>query len=151
MSNNEKLKSLSSTDKFLSAAHRFEFVIITILYFTITIISVLAITRLGAAVYDRIFGPWDDNTGQGIQILFGMVMTVLISLELGNSMLRNLKRRTTVIQAQEIILIGLIAIVRKIMLVDINVVTPTLIASLAIATITLAAAYWLTKEAAHNH
>jgi hypothetical protein len=40
-------------------------------------------------------------------MLFGLVMKVLIALEIGNSILRHIRAHSTIIQAREVILIGM--------------------------------------------
>lgn len=70
-------------------------------------------------------------------------MTVLIALEFGNSIMRHLRESQTIIQAREIILISMMAIVRKIMLVDLSVQPALTLMWLALATFAMACAYWL--------
>lgn len=99
--------------------------------------------RLMFGVYDVVTVNWDIKNIYSIQLLFGMVMTVLIALEFGNSVLRHIKDRSAVIQVREIILLGLMAIVRKIMLVDLSSVSPVLLGALGFVALALALAYWL--------
>lgn len=130
-----------------SFARRFEVVVIVALAAIIGIVTLLALARLVFAIYLTFDDSWNVTDIHVIQILFGMIMTVLISLELGSSILRNLPDTSTVIHAKEIILIGMMAVVRKVMLVDINSVSPWQIAALGVVAIALACAYWLTQDA----
>lgn len=130
----------------VDAAHKFEELVILILYGVIAIITLVALARLGQQIYATVFVGWDSTNTYAIQLLFGMTLTVLIALELGNSILRHLREGSTIIQAQEIILIGLMAVVRKVMLVDMSTVSPWLLIALAAVSLALAAAYWFTRE-----
>ena len=77
-----------------------------------------------------------------------MVMTVLIALEFGNSILRHIREHSTIIQAREVILIGMLAVVRKVIIVDLDVVAAWELAALGVLTVSLAAAYWLMRDGA---
>lgn len=138
----EKRKN-SPINRFIDLAHRFESWISIGLYSILTIVVIIAMIRLVLGVYDVVFVNWDVKNIYSIQLLFGMVMTVLIALEFGNSILRHIKDRTAVIQVKEIILLGLMAVVRKIMLVDLSSVSPLLLAALGFAAVSLAGTYWV--------
>ena len=102
-------------------------------------------TRLGLGLYRTIFDLRLDSY-HDIQLLFGMVMTVLIALELANSILRHIREDDTIIQAREVILIGMLAVVRKVIITDMSAVSPWQLAALGVLTISLASAYWLVRE-----
>lgn len=135
-----------NTDKVLRFALRFEEIVIIVLYCVIALITIFALIRLALAIYSAAFTSWDIENLYSLQVLFGMALTVLIGLELGNTILRHLREHSTIIQAQEIILIGMMAVVRKILLVDLSTVSPWLLASLAAVALALSAAYWFTHE-----
>jgi uncharacterized membrane protein (DUF373 family) len=127
-------------------AHRFEEVVVLILYLVIAVITIIALMRLGAQIYTIVFSEWNTTNTYSIQLLFGMTLTVLIALELGNSILRHLREGSTIIQAQEIILIGMMAVVRKVMLVDMSTVSHWKLTALAAVSLALATAYWFTRK-----
>lgn len=129
--------------RLLKLGHGFEFVVIVALFLAIAFVVVLAMLRLGNGIYDTLANPTRLIEAHAIQQLFGMVMTVLIALEFGNSIMRHLRDNETIIQAREIILISMMAIVRKIMLVDLSVEPALNLIWLTLATLALASAYWL--------
>lgn len=133
-------------DQLVKAAHRFEYYIVLILVGAVGIVALLAMARLLFGLYDAIFVNWDIKNYQSVQILFGMVMTVLIALEFGNSILRHIRERSTIIQAREVILIGMMAVIRKVMITDLSVVSPLHIASLGAVAVALASAYWFMRD-----
>ncbi|KNG91942.1 phosphate-starvation-inducible PsiE family protein [Pseudaestuariivita atlantica] len=132
--------------RFLEISHSFEFVIVIVLFGAISLVVLLAMGRLGLGIYSFVAAPSRFSEAHAIQQLFGMVLTVLIALELGNSIMRHLRDNETIIQAREIILISLMAIVRKIMLVDLETEAALSLVWLGLATLTLAAAYWLMSQ-----
>jgi uncharacterized membrane protein (DUF373 family) len=126
-----------------SWAHRFEFLVVVALFAALAAISVIALVRLGIGLFDVATVPERLTETHAVQKLFGMVMTVLIALEFGNSILRHLAEHEVIIQAREIILISMMAVVRKIMLVDLSQDEPLVLVWLGITTLVLAGAYWL--------
>lgn len=135
-----------TTDPILRAAHKFEYYIILVLVAVIGVVTLLAMARLFVGIYNTIFVTWDPQDTHAIQILFGMVMTVLIALEFGNSILRHIREHSTIIQAREVILIGMMAVVRKVMIIDLSVASAWQLAALGAVAVSLASAYWLMRS-----
>jgi len=133
------------TDSLLKAAHKFEYWMVLALVLIVGIVTLLAMVRLLFGIYDAIFTAWNVKDYYVVQVLFGMVMTVLIALELGNSILRHIREPSTIIQARDVILIGMMAVVRKIMIIDLSVASPWLITALGVVAISLASAFWLMR------
>ena len=78
-------------DPLLNAAHRFEYWVVLVLVLAVVLITLLAMVRLFFGIYDAVFVTWDPRNYYAVQVLFGMVMTVLIALEFGNSILRHIR------------------------------------------------------------
>lgn len=150
MAESDNKKSDKKLNDFFFLAHSFERIVSITLYVVLCLIVIIALIRLAFGIYDMIFFNWDIKNTYSIQILFAMVMTVLIAVEFGNSILRHIKERSTAIQAREIILLGLMAVVRKIMLVDLSTVSPWLLGALGLVTISLASAYWFMQSELTN-
>lgn len=127
----------------LRAAQSFEYCIVLVLVAAVALITLIAMVRLIFGIYDAVFISWDIKNLLSVQLLFGMVMTVLISLEFGNSILRHIRERSTIIQAKEVVLIGMMAVVRKIMIIDLSQTSSWQIAALAALAVALSGAYWL--------
>ncbi len=133
-------------DPLLKVAHKFEYYVILVLVGTVGVITLLAMARLFFGIYDAVFVSWDVKNYHAVQVLFGMVMTVLIALEFGNSILRHIREHSTIIQAREVILIGMMAVVRKVMIIDLSVASPWQIAALGAVAVSLASAYWFMRD-----
>jgi uncharacterized membrane protein (DUF373 family) len=75
-----------------------------------------------------------------------MIMTVLIALEFKHSVLAVLKRHHNVVQVRTVILIALLALVRKFIVLDATKVDPMTIIGLAVAAVALGGVYWLVRD-----
>jgi uncharacterized membrane protein (DUF373 family) len=75
-----------------------------------------------------------------------MIFTVLIALEFKHSLLVVLRNPASVVQRRSVILIALLALVRKFIIVDVHTATPGLIAALAGATLALGLVYWRVRD-----
>jgi uncharacterized membrane protein (DUF373 family) len=75
-----------------------------------------------------------------------MIMTVLIALEFKHSVLIMLKRHQNIVQARTVILIALLAVVRKLIILDLSEAPPLTTIGLAAATLALGTVYWLIRD-----
>ena len=73
-------------------------------------------------------------------------MTVLIALEFKHSVLVMLKRHQNIVQARTVILIALLAFVRKFIILDLAEAPPMTMIGLAAATLSLGSVYWLIRD-----
>ena len=80
------------------------------------------------------------------QSLFGMIVTVLIALEFNHTLLGVLERRHSIVQVRTIVLIGLMAITRKFLILDLKEAEHTTLLGLAGAALALGTVYWLVRE-----
>lgn len=124
-----------------SLGERFEIVIATALYLVLMLVACFALVRLVGALVTAILGPLHLLDLQGIQLIFGMVMTVLIALEFAHSLLRNLTDHRTIIHVREVILIGMMAIVRKLIILDLAETSAQQVLGLSGAIVALGVAY----------
>jgi uncharacterized membrane protein (DUF373 family) len=88
----------------------------------------------------------DTAQQEFFQAVFGMVMTVLIALEFNHSILSVLERRHGIVQVRTVVLIALLALVRKFILLDVTQEAPLTMLGLAISVLALGAVYWLVRE-----
>lgn len=79
------------------------------------------------------------------QTVFGQVMTVLIALEFKHSILRVVARKENIIQVKTVLLIGLLAVSRKFIVLDLNEVDAEMVLALSVSVIALAIAYWIVR------
>lgn len=130
----------------MSFYERFEQVIALVLSAVIAVIIVVSLIQLISIVFTLLivdaFNPLDHKVFQSV---FGMIMTLLIAMEFKHSIVRVALRRDSIIQVKTVVLIALIALARKLVILDPDV-SPGKIAALAGATLALGATYWLLRE-----
>jgi uncharacterized membrane protein (DUF373 family) len=126
---------------------RFEQVIAVALAGLIAVIVVVAIWDLAKrvlilAMYDML-DPLDHRTFQAI---FGQILTVLIALEFKHSIVKVVAAAESIVQVKTVLLIALLALSRKLIILDPTVVAPATILALAAVLLALGVAYWLVRE-----
>jgi uncharacterized membrane protein (DUF373 family) len=80
------------------------------------------------------------------QAVFGMIFTVIIALEFERSLLVMAERDRGVVQVRTVILIALLAIVRKLMIMDMATTDTQQLFALAAAILALGGVYWLVRD-----
>jgi uncharacterized membrane protein (DUF373 family) len=132
----------------LSLYQKFEHVVILILTGLIAIVIVaavwsLALKVLASLILTRTFDPTDHMVFQSV---FGMIFTVIIALEFKRSLLLVTERRDRVVQVRAVILIAMLAIIRKLIILDLATTEAAQLFALAAAVLALGGVYWLVRE-----
>ena len=120
----EEAAGARGTWRLLTAYEKFEHAVTLILTGLIALIIALAVWNLALKILTGIVASRDfDPTDNAVfQALFGMIFTVIIALEFKRSLLVVAKRRDSVVQVRTVVLIALLAIVRKLLILDMSVV-----------------------------
>jgi uncharacterized membrane protein (DUF373 family) len=130
----------------LSFYEKFEHIVIFILAALIVVFVVFAVWNLALNLFQMIASSSLDPTDYKVfQAVFGAIMTVIIALEFKWSLLVSTERKQSVVQVRTVILIALLAIVRKLLILDVSQSTTQLFA-LGAAIIALGAVYWLVRD-----
>jgi uncharacterized membrane protein (DUF373 family) len=130
----------------LSFYEKFEHIVIFILTVLIAVFVVFAVWNLALKLFQSIASSSLDPTDYAVfQSVFGAILTVIIALEFKRSLLVSTERQQSVVQVRTVILIALLAIVRKLLILDVSQATTQLI-GLATAIIALGAVYWLVRD-----
>jgi uncharacterized membrane protein (DUF373 family) len=93
-----------------------------------------------------VFGALNPLSHQEFEVIFGMIMTLLIAMEFNHSILQTIERLHRIIQVRTVVLISILALVRKFIILNIEATSATTIAALAFAAIALGGVYWLMRE-----
>lgn len=126
---------------------RFEQVISLLLTVLISLVVVGAVLNLTFRIAILlIFGLIDPAEQALFHGIFGMVLTVLIALELNHSILGVLERKKSIVQVRTVVLVSLLALVRKFIVLDTGKTEPLTIIGLAMAVIALGTVYWLVRD-----
>jgi uncharacterized membrane protein (DUF373 family) len=130
----------------LTFYQKFEHISILILSGLIAVIVALAIWNLALKIVISIFDSSFDPTDYRVfQAIFGMIFTVIIALEFKRSLLVLAERRKSIVQVRTVILIALLAVVRKLIILDPSA-EPLFLFALAATTLALGASYWLVSR-----
>jgi uncharacterized membrane protein (DUF373 family) len=111
-----------------------------------TIIVAIAIVELGIILYLDLFDPTDDVLFLEIDELFrifGFFFIILIGFELVETI--EMYFKNNVIHAEVVLLVAVIAVSRKVILLDLEEYDPLAIIGLGIVIIALGVCYWLIK------
>ena len=131
----------------LTAYQRFEAGVAFVLTLVIGVVILVALYRLVISVIDslllRTLNPLEHTVFQEV---FGEILTVLIALEFNHTLHFVITRELGVIQAKIVVLIALLALVRKLIVVDLYAVPPASLAAVAALILALGVTYWLMRE-----
>jgi uncharacterized membrane protein (DUF373 family) len=134
--------------KLLTFYQKFEHAVILVLTLLISIVVALAVWNLVLKILISIVASrgFDPSDYAVFQALFGMIFTVIIALEFKRSLLVVAERRHSIVQVRTVILLALLAIVRKLIILDLANTDATQLFALAAAILTLGVVYWLIRE-----
>lgn len=139
-----EFKDLRSKWQTLSLYERFEQSVVGVLTLVIAVIVAIATWQLLfytlKLIGSHVVTPGDPQVFQG---LFGMVLTVLIALEFKHTLLVVKHHRRAIVQVRAVVLIALLALVRRFIILDLYQTSPSVIVALAGAALALGIVFWL--------
>lgn len=131
----------------LTFYQRFEQVIVFILTALIALTVVFAVWHLALSIFLSVLSNTFDPTQHAVfQAVFGMIFTVIIALEFKRTILVLAERRQSIIQVRSVVLIALLAVVRKLLILDLNETTAFQLLALGATILALGAVYWLVTD-----
>ena len=125
---------------------RFEQVIALILGLVVAAVIAIATVQLFLHLGPMLAGGLSILEPAVFSTLFGMILTLLIALEFGHTIVHVAMRKDNVVQVKTVVLIALLALSRKFIVLEPHVDEPSAIAALAGATLVLGVVYWLLRE-----
>ena len=127
---------------------KFEHAVVLVLTALISIIIVSAIWKLAIKIlFTLVLSDTLDRTDLvAFQSVFGMIFTVIIALKFKRTLLLVTEQTDSVVQVRAVILIALLAIVRKLIILDISPGDAPQLLALAVATLSLGGVYWLVRD-----
>jgi uncharacterized membrane protein (DUF373 family) len=85
--------------------------------------------------------------GQAVfQTIFGMIFTVIIALEFKHSLLMGIGQQESVVRVRSIVLIAMLAMVRKFIILGVSAGDSDEVFALSAAILALGIVYWLVRE-----
>ena len=148
MSFKDELRVAREQLRLLSLYQRFEQIVVLVLTALIAIIVVAALWSLCVKILFGLFlsGSLDPSDYAVFQAVFGMIFTVIIALEFKKSLLVLAERRDNVVQIRSVVMIALLAICRKVIILDLTETDASHILALAAAILALGVVYWLIRD-----
>ena len=148
MAMREELKAGQERWRRLTVYLKFEHAVVFVLTVLISVIIVSAIWKLAVKILLSLVlsDTFDLTDLAAFQSVFGMIFTVIIALEFKRTLLLVTERTDSVVQVRAVILIALLAIVRKLIILDIAPGDAPQLLALAVATLSLGGVYWLVRD-----
>lgn len=144
----EDNESSNYWDQFKSASlpEKFERAVAMLLSIAVAIVVVLSVVRVFILLGQSISSE-ADVLGYGLfQTVFGMIMVVLIALEFNHIIIQIIHGIHAVAQLRMVVAIAILAIVRKLVILDITKTEPEMIFALGLVLFALGGVYWLIRN-----
>jgi len=141
----EELRDARQQFRLLSLYQQFEHIVVLFLTALIAVVIVAALWTLSLKILFGLVlsGSLDPSDYSAFQAVFGMILTVIIALEFKKSLLVLAERRDTVVQIRSVVMIALLAICRKVIILDLIETDALHILAFAAAIFALGTIYWL--------
>jgi uncharacterized membrane protein (DUF373 family) len=134
----------STTDeKFLHHIESIEVVVSKVLSLAMVVVILVAIFDLGILLIKELFSTPYGEINKTLFKIFGLFLNILIALEILENITAYLKKH--VVQVELVIVTSLIAVSRKIILLDLEKTDGIEVIGLAIAIFALSISYWIIR------
>jgi len=125
----------------------FEQIIALVLLILISSVIVVGLAHLALAVKVDVFLPLDTPIEPDVfKNIFGLALTILIGLELNHTVLSVFRREESIIQLRTVVLIAIIALARKVLIIDITELEPLITIAYAFTFLVLGCVYWILQR-----
>uniref|UniRef100_A0A832H595 Phosphate-starvation-inducible E-like protein n=1 Tax=Oscillatoriales cyanobacterium SpSt-402 TaxID=2282168 RepID=A0A832H595_9CYAN len=141
----QHLKNALGNDQFVMTLDRFEGIVAKVLSIAMVVVIIAAIADLIVFLINDLFvtEPF-GRFATTLTAVFGLFLNVLIALEILENITAYLKNHT--IQAELVVVTSLIAVSRKIIILDLEKTTGIDLIALAAAILALAISYWIIRR-----
>jgi uncharacterized membrane protein (DUF373 family) len=131
----------------LTLYQRFEVTVAVMLTLIISMVILVALYRLLVGVLrGLVFDSIDPLEHNVFQAVFGEIMTLLIALEFNHTLQYVVNRTQSIIQTKVVLLIALLAVARKVIILDLQEMGVGAMLGLAAIILVLGTTYWLIRE-----
>lgn len=122
-----------------------------LLVIIVSLIVAVSVYRVSSTVINGlIVGEEDPLSYVFFQKTFGQIMTVLIAIEFNHTIIQIARRIENAIQIKIVLLVAMLALSRKIIILDLAKVTPPQMYALAAIMLSLGMVYWLVLDKKSN-
>lgn len=120
----------------------FERGVVAILTLMVAVSVVLTLAQAGVALYNIIISGNHLLDHNAFIKVFAAFMTVLIALEFNHTIMADITTKKPLVKVRAVLLVALLALARKVVLVDFKEVEYTAMIGLAVLIMAVAGAYW---------
>ncbi|WP_309742269.1 MULTISPECIES: phosphate-starvation-inducible PsiE family protein [unclassified Chamaesiphon] len=139
---------LTEDEKFLEAIEQIEGVVSKLLSIGMIFVTFIAIAQLSYALIEKLLltieRPSNDSFNTTLFELFGLFLNVLIALEILENITAYLRKH--VVQVELVIVTSLIAVARKIIILDLEKKSSSDLIALAVAVFSLSVGYAIVHQ-----
>jgi uncharacterized membrane protein (DUF373 family) len=147
MAKQTRWEQLRTEWSLMTLYQRFEGIVALVLTFVIAVVIAVALFHLATRVLGGLlFGILDPLDQAVFQVIFGEVLTVLIALEFNHTLQFVVARQQSIIQTKVVLLISLLALARKVIVLELDKTSPGELLGLAALTLSLGIVYWMMRE-----
>ncbi|WP_051212246.1 phosphate-starvation-inducible PsiE family protein [Rubritepida flocculans] len=127
---------------------KFEQAVVLLLTVLIAAVVVAALWNLVKLIVTSLLwvDVFDPTEPAVFQAVFGAIFTVVIALEFKRSLLVAVERRFGIVQVRVVVMIAMLAVVRKFIILDLGQTEAAKLFALAAAMLALGVVYWLVRE-----
>ena len=132
----------------LTFYEKFEQVVVFVLTVLIALIVLAALWNLLKLVTTSLLlvDLLDPTEPAVFQTIFGAIFTVVIALEFKRSLLVIVERRFGIVQVRAVVMIAILAVVRKFIILDLSQTEAMKLLALGAAILALGIVYWLVRD-----
>ncbi|MCG8362789.1 MAG: phosphate-starvation-inducible PsiE family protein [Pseudanabaenales cyanobacterium] len=140
-----RLRSTMRDENFLAWLGSVESLVSKTLSIAMVTVILVTVVDLGIFLIRVMFSsPYDGFLKTSLKEVFGLFLSVLIALEILENITAYLKKH--VVQVELVIVTSLIAVARKIIILDLQSVDGVSLVGLAIAILSLSVSYWIIRN-----
>jgi uncharacterized membrane protein (DUF373 family) len=127
---------------------KFEQVVVLVLTGLIAAVVLAALWNLVKLIISSLLwvDVFDPTEPAVFQAVFGAIFTVVIALEFKRSLLVAVERRFGIVQVRVVVMIAMLAVVRKFIILDLGQTEAGKLFALAAAMLALGVVYWLVRD-----
>jgi len=129
-----------------SGYRNFERLVVAALTIMVSISVVLTLAQSGVALYKVVVSDTHMLNHEAFIKVFGTFMTVLIALEFNHTVLPDITSKLPLVKVRSVLLVALLALSRKVVLVDFKEIEFTSMIGLAVLIVSVAATYWVIQK-----
>ncbi|MUG99447.1 hypothetical protein F7734_47030 [Scytonema sp. UIC 10036] len=137
------IKEALSEENFVRFVEDIEVIVSKVLSLLLVIVILVAVGDLGILLIDELFVTDYGKFNATLYKIFGLFLNILIALEILENITAYLRKH--VFQVELVVVTSLIAVARKIIILDLGKVTGIDIIGLGIAILALSISYWIIR------